>query len=366
MQPNRCGISRGWHSVCKQMGMDQEMWLEARDGQASRGVLGSGLRVQASVMAPRLRQERCAGAGLAYVACGLALTGACLVQPAYSQVAPPAAPSRAAPTASAASSALLGKALREAEGPRRRILEAAQQAQRARVAGAPAAPPPPSAAARAAQGAAAAVKEGRAEAVAVPPNAAPAASAAALAAVAPASAAAMQAASASTLGAPASAMGAGFPTPAARQLPANPVAEPPLGQVSAATPLATRGALPLAGSAAPLVAPAAGSAAADIAAAEQRYTAGLAAQVDRLRRYPAHREARLLRPEGTVRLAITVDRGGQVLGVDLLASSGSLLLDQEALRNLKQARFEPMPAQAFPSHATRRFDVSLDFRLDPR
>ena len=86
--------------------------------------------------------------------------------------------------------------------------------------------------------------------------------------------------------------------------------------------------------------------------------------VNSIKRYPTSREARQLRPQGTVRVWIEIDRAGQLLGAGVEGSSGSLLLDNEALRTLRNGRFPPFPPEAFSGQNVHRFVMSVEYQVE--
>jgi protein TonB len=61
------------------------------------------------------------------------------------------------------------------------------------------------------------------------------------------------------------------------------------------------------------------------------------------RHYPDAARAR--GEQGTVRLALTIDRGGHVVSARIIASSGSSLLDQAALEMARHASGRPLPPE---------------------
>ena len=81
-------------------------------------------------------------------------------------------------------------------------------------------------------------------------------------------------------------------------------------------------------------------------------------------RAPNSREARQLRPQGTVKVWIEIDRAGQLLSSGVDTSAGSLLLDNEALRTVRNGRFPPFPAEAFAGQSFHRFVVPIEYRVD--
>ncbi len=97
------------------------------------------------------------------------------------------------------------------------------------------------------------------------------------------------------------------------------------------------------------------------ASPEDLYIGGLRAYLNSIKRYPTSREARQLRPQGIVKLKLEIDRAGQLLNATVEASSGSLLLDNEALRTVRNGRFPAIPADAFTGQATRIFIVPVEY-----
>jgi protein TonB len=143
------------------------------------------------------------------------------------------------------------------------------------------------------------------------------------------------------------------PPPAQPVAPVPPVAPPPVAappteavRVQAAPPPPTPQA------AAPAVKP------------EDVYLSQLRSYVNSIKRYPTSREARQLRPQGTVRVWVELDRAGQLLGTGVEASSGSLLLDNEALRTLRNGRFPPFPPEAFAGQGSHRFVMSVEYQTE--
>jgi protein TonB len=65
-------------------------------------------------------------------------------------------------------------------------------------------------------------------------------------------------------------------------------------------------------------------------------------RLEKAKRYPP--AARAAGQEGTVRLAFTLDRGGQLINWKIVASSGVGLLDEETEALVQRASFPPFPA----------------------
>lgn len=99
-------------------------------------------------------------------------------------------------------------------------------------------------------------------------------------------------------------------------------------------------------------------------AAGNQYESQLLAAIERNKRYPTSREARLTHPEGTVKVWLELARDGRLLGAGILGSSGSNLLDGEALRSLRNTSFAPMPSDAFAGEASHRFSASLKYQVE--
>jgi len=96
------------------------------------------------------------------------------------------------------------------------------------------------------------------------------------------------------------------------------------------------------------------------ATAPPQWVSRLLAHLNRNKRYPA--EARLHHEEGVVTLGFTVDRNGHVLAHHIDKSSGSSVLDEEAMAMLR--RSEPLPAfLPTMAGASRSFSVPIRFSL---
>jgi protein TonB len=62
-------------------------------------------------------------------------------------------------------------------------------------------------------------------------------------------------------------------------------------------------------------------------------------------------EARARNIEGVVRLEFTLDRSGQIVSSHIVQSSGSPLLDEEAMAMIRRAAPLPAPPQQVPGPA---------------
>ncbi|MGS0754234.1 TonB family protein, partial [Roseateles sp. GG27B] len=101
---------------------------------------------------------------------------------------------------------------------------------------------------------------------------------------------------------------------------------------------------------------------APVASLEAEYTGRVRNMLNAAKRYPTSREARQLRPKGTVKVWLEIDRAGQILGAGIEASAGTLLLDNEALRTIRNVQYPAFPAEAFVGQASRRFIVSIEYQ----
>lgn len=98
--------------------------------------------------------------------------------------------------------------------------------------------------------------------------------------------------------------------------------------------------------------------------AEASYESRLLAYLERIKRYPSQREARLTKPQGVVKLWLLISRGGQLLEVGLVTSSGHNLLDGEALRTLRSGTYPAFPEDFQPGQAQHRFIVSMKYDIE--
>jgi len=101
---------------------------------------------------------------------------------------------------------------------------------------------------------------------------------------------------------------------------------------------------------------------AQIASLENEYAGRIRSMLNAAKRYPNSREARQLRPQGTVKVWIEVDRTGRLLGSGIEASAGTLLLDNEALRTVRNVVYSAFPAELFVGQASRRFIIPIEYQ----
>lgn len=94
---------------------------------------------------------------------------------------------------------------------------------------------------------------------------------------------------------------------------------------------------------------------------ETAYVAKVRQILNAVKRYPTGREASLLRPSGTVRVWLVLDRHGRLLERGIDVSSQSMLLDNAALRTIDRAIYPPFPDELWPNQSQHRFHVDIDF-----
>jgi protein TonB len=97
---------------------------------------------------------------------------------------------------------------------------------------------------------------------------------------------------------------------------------------------------------------------------DSQYVGQLKAYLDKIKKYPSSREARLARPQGTVTLSLTISRSGQLMDVHVLNSSHSNILDAEAIKSVKTANLPAFPQDAFANEASHEFSVNLNYTLE--
>jgi protein TonB len=91
-----------------------------------------------------------------------------------------------------------------------------------------------------------------------------------------------------------------------------------------------------------------------------RWQSTLASHLERNKRYPA--EARSRRQQGTARVAFTIDHEGRLVTSQIVQSSGSPALDEEALAMLRRAQPMPRPP-AIVQERDLEIDVPVNFGL---
>jgi protein TonB len=94
-----------------------------------------------------------------------------------------------------------------------------------------------------------------------------------------------------------------------------------------------------------------------------KYESYVVSYLEKNKNYPTSRQARESRPEGTVKVFLDLNRLGQVVGYGILQSSGSNLLDAEAIKVVKFASLPPFPNESFVGETTHRFIASLKYSI---
>jgi protein TonB len=94
-----------------------------------------------------------------------------------------------------------------------------------------------------------------------------------------------------------------------------------------------------------------------------KYETYVLAYLEKNKKYPTDRQARESRPEGTVKVYLELNRLGQVHGFGILQSSGSNLLDAEAIKVIKFASLPPFPEDSFIGESTHRFVANLKYSI---
>ncbi len=107
--------------------------------------------------------------------------------------------------------------------------------------------------------------------------------------------------------------------------------------------------------------PAAADTAASSADLEALYAAQLRADIDRRKHPPDSAQYRLHHPYGEVQVRFVVSRSGQPQAASIARSSGSSILDQEAVQLVSSGHYPPMPAKAFAGEAQHSFLVTIEF-----
>jgi periplasmic protein TonB len=96
---------------------------------------------------------------------------------------------------------------------------------------------------------------------------------------------------------------------------------------------------------------------------EAQYAETLRTNIDARTVVPDSIEYRLRRPRGETRVNFTLDREGSVLEARVAHTSGSDILDRQAVGIVKAGRYPPFPQAAFLGESRHSFLVTLEFRL---
>lgn len=95
---------------------------------------------------------------------------------------------------------------------------------------------------------------------------------------------------------------------------------------------------------------------------EAEYAAGLRADINRRTYPPDSAQYRLHLPSGEVRVSFVVRRMGQGGAIRVVRSSGSSILDDQALSIVASGHYLPFPAKAFAGETEHGFVVTIEFR----
>jgi protein TonB len=96
---------------------------------------------------------------------------------------------------------------------------------------------------------------------------------------------------------------------------------------------------------------------------EAQYAATLRTNINTHTVAPNSMEYRLRRPKGETRINFILDRAGSVLTADVARTSGSDILDRQAVSIVKTGRYPPFPQTAFNGEPHHSFLVTLEFHL---
>jgi protein TonB len=96
---------------------------------------------------------------------------------------------------------------------------------------------------------------------------------------------------------------------------------------------------------------------------EAQYAATLRTNIDARTVVPDSVDYRLRRPRGETRVSFALNREGSVLDAKIAHTSGSDILDRQAVSIVKAGRYPPFPQAAFRDESRHSFLVTLEFRL---
>ena len=96
---------------------------------------------------------------------------------------------------------------------------------------------------------------------------------------------------------------------------------------------------------------------------EAQYAATLRSNIDARTIVPDSVEYRLRRPRGETRVSFALNREGSVLDAKIARTSGSDILDRQAISVVKAGRYPPFPQAAFRDESRHSVLVTLEFRL---
>jgi TonB family protein len=95
---------------------------------------------------------------------------------------------------------------------------------------------------------------------------------------------------------------------------------------------------------------------------ESLYTAELLADIKRRNHPPDSPQYRLQHPHGEVLVRFVLSRSGEPRTVSVAHSSGSAVLDQEAVKVVASGHYPPMPEKAFVGERQHTFLVTIEYQ----
>jgi periplasmic protein TonB len=95
---------------------------------------------------------------------------------------------------------------------------------------------------------------------------------------------------------------------------------------------------------------------------ESLYTAQLLADIKRRNHPPDSAQYRLQHPHGEVQVRFVLSRSGEPRTVSVAHSSGSTILDQEAVRVVASGHYPPIPEKAFVGETHHTFLVTIEYQ----
>jgi len=95
---------------------------------------------------------------------------------------------------------------------------------------------------------------------------------------------------------------------------------------------------------------------------ESLYTAELLADIKRRNHPPDSAQYRLRQPHGEVQVRFVLSRSGEPRAVSVARSSGSSILDQEAVRVVASGHYPPIPEKAFVGETHHTFLVTIEYQ----
>jgi protein TonB len=95
---------------------------------------------------------------------------------------------------------------------------------------------------------------------------------------------------------------------------------------------------------------------------ESLYTAELLADIKRRNHPPDSPQYRLQHPHGEVQVRFVLSRNGEPRTVSVAHSSGSAVLDQEAVKVVASGHYPPMPEKAFVGERQHTFLVTIEYQ----